>query len=132
MADEASLDEKTNAQNRSREDRLSMPREASKRQTVPVTVETFPRAESDMYFAEIALKDGGFGRFSHRREPMRIDAQAVIRANRDTLYSSAVFDLDSGPTTITTHQPCFTILAAIPFLRKESVRDTCWLRFASW
>jgi hypothetical protein len=100
MANEASSDEKNNAQNRSQEERLSVPRQTSRRQTVPVTVENFPRAESDMYFAEIALKDGGFGKFSHRREPMRIDAQAVIRANRDTLYSAAVFDLDGGPTTI--------------------------------
>jgi len=100
MADAASSDEKNNAQNRSREQRLSVPRQASKRQTVPVTVENFQRAESDMYFAEIALKDGGFGKFNHRREPMKIDAQAVIRANRDTLYSAAVFDLDAGPTTI--------------------------------
>jgi hypothetical protein len=32
---------------------------------------------------------------------MRIDNQAVIRGNRDTLYSAAVFDLDAGPVTIT-------------------------------
>ena len=31
----------------------------------------------------------------------RIDNQTVIRLNRDTLYSSAVFDLDAGPVTIT-------------------------------
>ena len=30
-----------------------------------------------------------------------IDNQTVIRLNRDTLYSSAVFDLDAGPVTIT-------------------------------
>jgi hypothetical protein len=30
-----------------------------------------------------------------------IDDQKVIRANRDTLYSVAVFDLDAGPVTIT-------------------------------
>jgi hypothetical protein len=32
---------------------------------------------------------------------MPIDRQSVIRANRDTLYSPAVFDLDAGPVTIT-------------------------------
>ena len=37
----------------------------------------------------------------HRREPAPIDNQTVIRLNRDTLYSSAVFDLDAGPVTIT-------------------------------
>lgn len=32
---------------------------------------------------------------------MSIDNQTVIRANRDTLYSSGVFDLEAGPVTIT-------------------------------
>ena len=65
-----------------------------------VTAENFVRAESDMYFGR-AVKDGGFGRFTHKREPVAIDNQPVIRANRDTLYSSAVFDLDAAPVTVT-------------------------------
>ncbi|CAN7565243.1 DUF1254 domain-containing protein [Phenylobacterium sp. LjRoot164] len=69
-------------------------------QAVPVTVENFTRAETDMYFAHSAA-EGGFGKFHHHREPMRIDAQSVVRANRDTLYSSGVFDLDAGPVTVT-------------------------------
>jgi hypothetical protein len=68
--------------------------------TVPVTPDNFPRAESDLYFGSI-VKDGGLGQFTHRREPAAIDRQTVIRLNRDTLYSAAVFDLDSGPVTIT-------------------------------
>jgi hypothetical protein len=32
---------------------------------------------------------------------MPIEKQAVVRANRDTLYSAGVFDLDAGPVTIT-------------------------------
>ena len=40
---------------------------------------------------------GGFGKFNHRREPAAIEDQTVIRLNRDTLYSAAVFDLDAGP-----------------------------------
>ena len=67
---------------------------------VPVTPENFPRAESDLYFENI-VKDGGFGQFIHRREPAAIDHQTVIRLNRDTLYSAAVFDLGAGPVTIT-------------------------------
>lgn len=67
---------------------------------VPVTPDNFVRAESDLYFSNI-VKDGGFGRFVHRREPAAIDNQTVIRLNRDTLYSAAVFDLDAGPVTIT-------------------------------
>ena len=35
------------------------------------------------------------------REPAEIDKQTVIRLNRDTLYSSAVIDLDAGPATVT-------------------------------
>ena len=31
--------------------------------------------------------------------------QTVIRMNRDTLYSAAVFDLDAGPVTITLPDP---------------------------
>jgi hypothetical protein len=67
---------------------------------VPVTADNFPRAESDLYFGNI-VKDGGLGQFIHRREPVAIDQQNVIRLNRDTLYSAAVFDLDAGPVTIT-------------------------------
>ena len=64
--------------------------------TVPVGVDNFPRAESDLYFGGILKDSGGIGKFLHRREPARIDNQTVIRLNRDTLYSSAVFDLDAG------------------------------------
>ena len=67
--------------------------------SVPVTPDNFPRAESDLYFSGI-VKDGGFGRFVHRREPAAIDNQTIIRLNRDTLYSAAVFDLDAGPVTV--------------------------------
>ncbi|MGW4096045.1 MULTISPECIES: DUF1254 domain-containing protein [unclassified Mycobacterium] len=62
--------------------------------------DNFARAESDLYFAN-AVKDGGFGKFFHNRELTPIDHQLVIRQNRDTLYSAAVFDLDGGPVTIT-------------------------------
>lgn len=69
-------------------------------QSIPVTADNFNRAESDLYFSSI-VKDGGFGKFFHRREPTPIDNQTVIRMNRDTLYSAAVFDLDAGLVTIT-------------------------------
>ncbi len=67
---------------------------------ISVTPDNFVRAESDLYFGNI-VKDGGLGKFVHRREPAAIDNQTVIRLNRDTLYSAAVFDLDAGPVTIT-------------------------------
>jgi hypothetical protein len=68
---------------------------------VPVTVNNFIRAESDLYFSAVALTEGGFGKFELHRELTPIDAQTVIRMNRDTLYSAAVFDLDAGPVKIT-------------------------------
>lgn len=68
--------------------------------TIPVTPDNFIRAESDLYFGNVA-KDHGFGKFSHNRDLTPIDKQLVIRQNRDTLYSGAVFDLDAGPVTIT-------------------------------
>lgn len=68
--------------------------------SAPVTPENFPRAESDLNFGNI-VKDGGFGKFRHRREPTTVENQSVIRLNRDTLYSVAVFDLDAGPVRIT-------------------------------
>jgi hypothetical protein len=67
---------------------------------VPVTADNFPRAESDLYFSNV-VRDGGFGKFAHRREPAAVNNQTIIRLNRDTLYSAAVFDLDAGPVTIT-------------------------------
>jgi hypothetical protein len=67
--------------------------------SVPVTVDNFIRAESDLYASNLE-KSGGLGKLNRRREPASIDNQSVIRLNRDTLYSSGVFDLDAGPVTI--------------------------------
>jgi hypothetical protein len=67
---------------------------------VSVNVHNFVRAETDHYFGGM-VKGGGFGKLSHRRAPSSIDAQDVVRMNRDTLYSSGVFDLDAAPVTIT-------------------------------
>jgi hypothetical protein len=68
---------------------------------VPVTVDNFIRAESDLYLGNAVKEAGGTGKLFHHREPMPIDKQTVIRANRDTLYSPVVIDLDAGPATIT-------------------------------
>ena len=45
--------------------------------------------------------ENGFGKFEHHRDVSDVDAQAIIRMNRDTLYSAVVLDLDAGPATIT-------------------------------
>lgn len=67
---------------------------------MPVTVESFVRAETDHYLAANVKDIGRLGEFKHSREPVAIDKQTVIRMNRDTLYSFAVFDLAAGPATI--------------------------------
>jgi hypothetical protein len=66
---------------------------------VPVTADNFNRAETDMYFGK-SVKRGGIGILSHSRELYLTDSP-VVRPNRDTLYSGAVFDYEAGPVTIT-------------------------------
>ncbi|MCV0369906.1 MULTISPECIES: DUF1254 domain-containing protein [Filomicrobium] len=79
---------------------LALPAAAAEDEPIPVSVDNFARAESDLYFSNV-VKEDGFGQLTHRREPADIDNQSVIRLNRDTLYSSAVFDLDAGSVTVT-------------------------------
>ena len=71
---------------------------------IPVTPDNFARAESDMYFSGV-VKNGGLGKFDHTRDPAPLDKQTVMRLNQDTLYSSAVSDLDAGPVTVTLPDP---------------------------
>ncbi|WP_223974830.1 DUF1254 domain-containing protein [Bradyrhizobium sp. RD5-C2] len=66
----------------------------------PVTVANYARAQTDVYFAGV-VKAGGFGKFRHGRELAPPVQQGIVRPNRDTLYSFAIFDLDAGPVTIT-------------------------------
>jgi hypothetical protein len=66
--------------------------------TEQVTVDNFVRAETDEVFSRY-VKQGGFGEFSHERNPVSIDKQNVTRMNRDTLYSIGIFDL-TEPVTI--------------------------------
>ena len=79
---------------------------------VIVTPDNFIRAESDVYMAG-QVKDGAFGRFKHTREVAPVDKQLIVRLNRDTIYSSAVFDLDAGPVTITLPDPGGRFLSAL-------------------
>lgn len=68
----------------------------------PVTIDNFVRAESDLYMGGLLKDSGGqLGTLNHRREVANIDHQTVIRLNRDTIYSSALFDLEAAPVTIT-------------------------------
>jgi hypothetical protein len=74
--------------------------QVSAEKAVPVTADNFVRAETDKTFDGISQK-GGFGKFFNYREMSPLENQLVQRANRDTLYSVGVFDLDAGPVTIT-------------------------------
>lgn len=79
---------------------------------VIVTPDNFIRAESDMYMAG-QVNDGAFGQFKHTREVAPVDRQLIVRLNRDTIYSSGVFDLDAGPVTITLPDPGERFLSAL-------------------
>jgi hypothetical protein len=85
---------------------LLMPASAQEtvRPPVPVTVDNYNRAQTDVYFGLIA-KGGGFGKFMHARDLAPIDQHGIVRPNRDTLYSIAVFDLDAGSVTIKLPDP---------------------------
>lgn len=92
---------------------------------IPVTVDNFVRAESDMYFGHpVALV--GIGKWHHARELMPLDRQTVIRGNRDTVYSSAVFDLDAGPVTITLPDPGQRFLSMQVFDEDQYTRPTIY------
>src|SRR5262245_56972221 len=73
---------------------------AAAQTAVPVTIDNFVRAETDVAFAG-EVKLGGWATLRHHRTPIALDEQVVPRINRDTLYSTGVFDLDAGPVTIT-------------------------------
>lgn len=75
--------------------------ESTSSQSIPVTIDNFKRAESDLYFSTIAVKQNSLGKFYHYRELFSVDDQTVVRGNRDTVYSATILDLDAGPVTIT-------------------------------
>ena len=111
---------------------------------VPVTVDNFVRAESDLYLSAVALKEGGFGKFEHHRELSPIDAQTVIRHEpRHALFRGGVRSR-RGPVTITLpdagkrfmsmqviNQDQYSppaLYGAEPhtLTRRRSARATCW------
>ncbi|MEM6496102.1 MAG: DUF1214 domain-containing protein [Pseudomonadota bacterium] len=64
-----------------------------------VTPQTYVRAEVDLSFAQFQLNAGSdVNRFYYIRKPTPLDAQAVVRMNRDTLYAGAVVDTEGGAT----------------------------------
>jgi len=73
----------------------------SAQKPVLVTVDNFSRAETDLVFASVALKQSAFGKLAHHRQQVSINQQTAVRTNFDVLVSDGVFDLDSAPLTIT-------------------------------
>ena len=65
----------------------------------PVMIGNFVRAETDTAIRN-RVNLGGLGKFVHLRLPTPLDGQLIIRMNRDTLYSSAILDLNK-PATVT-------------------------------
>ncbi len=64
-----------------------------------VTPDTYIRAEVDLTFAQFQMNAGSdVNRFYYIRKPTPLDAQAVVRMNRDTLYAGAVVDTEGGAT----------------------------------
>ena len=64
----------------------------------PPTTTTAPRQRPIL--AKLS-KPGALGKFRHGRELAPIVNRGIVRPNRDTLYSFAVFDFDAGPVTVT-------------------------------
>ena len=65
---------------------------------IPVTLDNFIRAATDIELDKYVALAGGVNRFYHFREPTPVDNQPTIRMNRDTLYSTAVVDISEGAT----------------------------------
>ena len=69
---------------------------------LPLTTTIGPNPTSILLSSPTAV---GFGKFRHGRDLAPIGQGGIIRPNRDTLYSLAIFDLDAGPVTITLPDP---------------------------
>lgn len=89
---------------------------------VLVSPDNFVRAVSDQEFTNV-VNENGFGRFFHMREVTPIDRQLVVRSNRDTLYSAAVFDLQASPVTLTLPDPGQRYMSAQVINQDEYVID---------
>ncbi len=65
---------------------------------IKVNVDNFVRAETDMQIGRFLKLTGGVNKLFHIRKPTPLDAQSVIRMNRDTLYSVALVDISKDAT----------------------------------
>ncbi|MGA9411194.1 MAG: DUF1254 domain-containing protein, partial [Roseobacter sp.] len=65
---------------------------------IPVTIDNFTRAATDIELDKYVALAGGVNLFYHFREPTPVEDQPTIQMNRDTLYSTAVVDISEGAT----------------------------------
>ena len=65
---------------------------------IPVTVDNFVRAATDIEIGKYLALSGGVNQVYHIRQPTPIDNQPTVRMNRDTLYSMSVIDISEGAT----------------------------------
>lgn len=66
---------------------------------IKVNVDNFVRAETASQIDRfLKMVDGNVNTWGHIRTPIPLDAQSVIRMNRDTLYSGALIDISKGAT----------------------------------
>ncbi len=63
---------------------------------IPVNIDNFTRAATDIELDKYVSLAGGVNRFFHFREPTPVEQQPTIRMNRDTLYSTVVVDISEG------------------------------------
>ncbi|MWB98185.1 DUF1214 domain-containing protein [Agromyces sp. MMS17-SY077] len=79
---------------------------------IHVNADNFVLAETHRMMHDLQRDAGGVNRFVHNRVPAAVDAQTVIRLNRDTLYSFAVVDISAG-ATLTLPEPGERYLSAM-------------------
>lgn len=61
-----------------------------------VNVDNYVHAATSRHFANTARMAKGVNRFAHGRRPTPLDKQRIMRMNRDTIYSSAIIDINGG------------------------------------
>ena len=89
-----------------------------------ITVDNFIRAETHRMFNDLQAMGGAPGAFFHVRSPVSVEAQPVIRMNRDTLYSAAVLDLSQG-ATVTIPDAGARYLSVMVITRTTTSRRCC-------
>jgi hypothetical protein len=67
-----------------------------------VNAYSYVRAETDTQLKGYTQAPyNAFAKFAHGRKAYDVDHQVTLSANRDTIYSMAVFDLSKSPVTVT-------------------------------